>query len=180
MLVTHDATRTACNLFKTCPGPQSVGSLGQMDNFNPPTADELAAAAVPKQKLGFGGVWGVAAASTGHHGGPHHHYQASQVGGGDGEDRGHGHVTGPGGSHCVAGAFVLEDEPLQVGASKAPGYCGTDVSSPISSKASSNSKTRVAVASRTSSKPIAVGSPAERASQSSTHRPDPRNWTARR
>ncbi|XP_038112906.1 uncharacterized protein LOC6052267 isoform X2 [Culex quinquefasciatus] len=49
----------------------------------------------------------LAAASAGHHdegnhGGPHHHYQASQVGGVDGEGRGHGHVTGPGESHCVA------------------------------------------------------------------------------
>ncbi|XP_039445289.1 uncharacterized protein LOC120424985 [Culex pipiens pallens] len=64
MLVTHDATRTAYNLFKMCPSPQSVGSLGQLDNFNPPTADELAAAEVPKQKLGFGGVWGVAGEQT--------------------------------------------------------------------------------------------------------------------
>ncbi|XP_038112905.1 uncharacterized protein LOC6052267 isoform X1 [Culex quinquefasciatus] len=64
MLVTHDATRTAYNLFKMCPSPQSVGILGQLDNFNPPKTDELAAAEVPKQKLGFGGVWGVAGEQT--------------------------------------------------------------------------------------------------------------------
>lgn len=52
--MTHDATRTAYNLFKTCPGPQ-VGRQPRPTGRFESTADEPAAtSSVPKQKLGFG------------------------------------------------------------------------------------------------------------------------------
>uniref|UniRef100_A0A8D8JDZ5 Clathrin interactor 1 n=4 Tax=Culex pipiens TaxID=7175 RepID=A0A8D8JDZ5_CULPI len=52
ILVTHDTNATtADDLFKTCPGPPSVGSPGkleELDDFNPRAADVPAAAAAPE------------------------------------------------------------------------------------------------------------------------------------
>lgn len=47
ILVTHDTTAAADDLFKTCPGPPSVGSPGkldELDDFNPRASDEPAGA----------------------------------------------------------------------------------------------------------------------------------------